>query len=68
MEKKTGRKARHYMGVAPHHSGRWRAQIQLTLGVYDTPEEGHAIYLEAERLFRPQALALRRRCGDLRGT
>ncbi len=68
MVKRARRQAQHHVGVAPHPSGRWRAQIQLTLGVYDTPEEGHAIYLEAERLFRPQALALRRRCGDLRGT
>jgi hypothetical protein len=48
-------------------SGRWRAQIQLTLGKYDSPDEGAAIYLEAERLFRDQALELRRRIGDLRG-
>ncbi len=47
-------------------SGRWRAQIQLTLGKYDSPDEGTAIYLEAERLFRDQALELRRRIGDLR--
>lgn len=37
---------------------RWQAQIMVngvgtTLGTFDTPEEAHAAYLEAKRLFHP---------------
>lgn len=45
------------LGVSPKR-GRWRAQIKvdgkkLHLGMFDTPEEAHAAYLEAKRKHHP---------------
>jgi|GEM_PF-3293627 len=46
---------------------RWRAQIQLNLGTYDTEDEAATMYARAELALRGQALYLRRTHGDLRG-
>ena len=45
------------LGVSPKR-GRWRSQIKvdgkkLHLGMFDTPEEAHAAYLEAKRKHHP---------------
>lgn len=43
-----------FKGVTKHSSGRWRATIKANgkfkhLGVFDTPQEAHAAYLDASR-------------------
>lgn len=62
-----GHGASTYRGVARRPgTKKWRAQIQLHLGSYNSEQEAATIYARAERLFRDQALNLRRTCGDLR--
>jgi hypothetical protein len=63
----SGWGASRYRGVA-RKAGfpkRWRAQIQLNLGDYDNELDAADIYVRAERLFREQAIELRRMHGDL---
>lgn len=62
-----GRGESAYLGVARKAGSRkWRAQIQLHLGNYDSDQKAAAIFSRAERLFRAQALELRRTWDDLR--
>ena len=67
MAGRSGRGESEYRGVARRPgSKKWRAQIQLHLGNYDTEAEAAEIYHRAELLFRRQALDLRTVLGDLR--
>jgi hypothetical protein len=51
----------HVKGVAWSEPKRkWRAQIQLHLGYYDSEEEAGRAYVEAEELFRQPAWEFRR--------
>ena len=65
--KPRGHGASRFLGVAQKAgSKKWRAQIQLHLGNYDSEQEAADIYAVAEKLFRTQALELRRYRGDLK--
>ena len=64
--RQRGRGKSAFRGVAQKaDSKKWRAQIQLHLGNYDSEQEAADIYADAEKLFRTQALELRRRRGAL---
>lgn len=50
-----------FKGVAwDERRKKWRAQIQLSLGYYDSDEEAGRAYAEAEAFFRQPALRFRR--------
>jgi len=54
-----------FRGVAwSERHAKWRAQIQLNLGLYDTEEEGARIYARANAEMRELAEKLRREIGD----
>jgi hypothetical protein len=53
MKKKVG-----FLGVSMHKSGKYQASIQLAgrpsyLGLYDSPEEAHTVYLTKKREIHP---------------
>ena len=56
-----GRGESRIRGVArAGNKNKWRAYLQLHLGIYDTPEDAGRVYAEADALFRGPALKFRR--------
>jgi hypothetical protein len=62
---KPGHGASKYKGVAwSARMNKWRAQVQLHLGYYDSEEEAGKVYVKADNELRALAENLRRSDGD----